>query len=316
MAQPVNKNATKEARALLEYLNSVRGKGILTGLHTQTMAQEELHYIEEVTGKLPALCGFELLAYSPNINYESCGEAALTEVEENKGTLQRAYEWAEKGGIITFTWHWFSPIGGEDKAFYAEHTDFDATKVFEEGSLEREAFYHDMDVMADLLKGFQEKRIPILWRPFHEAEGDWFWWGAQGMDVARRLYREMFHYYTKEKHLDHLIWVWNNPKAEGYVGDEYCDILTADWYPPKHQHTAMKSQCDALLSVAPSKPVAIGEIGTVPAISDMEKAGVDWLWFMMWSKVFVLTEEFNTKEEFRKQFKDAYAITLDKLPRW
>ncbi|MBQ9122839.1 MAG: beta-mannosidase [Lachnospiraceae bacterium] len=314
MIQPVNKNATKEARTLLQYLESIRGNGILTGLHTQTMAQEELYYIQEVTGKLPALCGFELLAYSPNINYASCGEAALTEVEENKGTLQRAYEWAKKGGILTFTWHWFSPIGGEDKAFYAEHTDFDATKVFIEGSPEREAFYHDMDVMADLLKGFQDKNIPILWRPFHEAEGNWFWWGVKGMDVARDLYREMFRYYTQEKHLDHLIWVWNNPKIEGYVGDEYCDIVTADWYPPKHEHTAMKSQCDALSMVSPSKPVAIGEIGTVPAISDMKEAGVDWLWFMMWSKVFVLTEEFNTKEEFRKQFNDTYAITLDKLP--
>ncbi|MBQ7360133.1 MAG: beta-mannosidase [Lachnospiraceae bacterium] len=316
MIQPVNKNATKEARDLLVYLDSIRGNGILTGLHTQTMAQEELHYIEKETGKLPALCGFELLSYSPNINYESCGVDALTEINENKGTLQRAYEWAEKGGILTFTWHWYSPIGGEDKSFYAEHTDFDASKVLEEGTPEREAFFHDMDVMAELLKGFQDKHIPILWRPFHEAEGNWFWWGAHGMDVARKLYQLMFHYYTEVKHLDHLIWVWNNPRLEGYVGDEYCDIVTADWYPPKHQHTAMKKECDALHEVAPTKPVAIGEIGTVPAICDMAEAGADWLWFMMWSKGFVLTEEFNTKEEYRKQFNHSYAITLDKLPRW
>ena len=131
---------------------------------------------------------------------------------------------------------------------------------------------------------------------------------------AKDMLQRMFEYYVNEKHLDHLIWVWNNPKIEGYVGDEYCDIMTADWYPPKHEHTAMKSQCDALSMVSTSKPVAIGEIGTVPAISDMKEAGVDWLWFMMWSKVFVLTEEFNTKEEFRKQFNDTYAITLDKLP--
>ena len=184
MITPVNKNATKEARAVLIYLDSIRGKGIVTGLHTLTMKQEELKYIEKETGKLPALCGFELLSYSPNINWDSCDEVCLKELRENQGTLQRAYEWAQKGGLITFTWHWYSPIGGVDKAFYARNTEFDASKVLEEGTEERKAFYHDMDVMAELLQGFADRHIPILWRPFHEAEGDWFWWSAKGMDVA------------------------------------------------------------------------------------------------------------------------------------
>ena len=178
MITPANKNATKEVRAVLEYLESIRGNGMITGQHTLTMAQEELEYIKQVTGKLPALCGFELLAYSPNINWDSCDEAALKELHENEGTLQRAYEWAEQGGLLTFTWHWYSPIGGVDKAFYSKNTEFDAGKVFEEGSAERAAFYHDMDAMAELLQGFRDKHIPILWRPFHEAEGDWFWWGS------------------------------------------------------------------------------------------------------------------------------------------
>jgi len=63
-----NKNATKEAKALLAYLESIRGKGMLVGQHTQTIEQRELWHIEKMTGKLPALIGFELLAYSPNIN--------------------------------------------------------------------------------------------------------------------------------------------------------------------------------------------------------------------------------------------------------
>ncbi|MGN0507431.1 MAG: glycosyl hydrolase [Lachnospiraceae bacterium] len=314
MIHPVNKNATKEVRAVLEYLESIRGNGILTGQHTQTMAQEELQKIEKVTGKLPALCGFELLSYSPNINLTSCGKEALTEIRENEGTLKMAYEWAEKGGLITFTWHWYSPIGGTDKSFYTKNTDFRAEQVLVDGTPERAAFYHDLDVMAELLKGFQKKQIPILWRPFHEAEGEWFWWGAKGMEVAGELYRLMFRYFTEEKHLDHLIWVWNNPRPEGYVGDAYCDIVTADYYPPEHTHTAMKEQWSSLSKVSPGKPVAIGEIGTIPGISEMKKEKADWLWFMMWSRDFVLTERFTTEEEFRKQYGHPYAITLDRLP--
>ncbi len=315
MVKTANPNAAKEVRAVLDYLESIRGRAIITGLHTLTREQEEVTYIERETGKLPALCGFELLSYSPNINYDSCNEEALKELRENEGTLKQAYEWAEKGGLITFTWHWYSPIGGVDKAFYSRNTDFDAAKVLVEGTPERAAFYHDMDMMAELLRGFADKHIPILWRPFHEAEGDWFWWGAKGMETARQLYRLMFDYYTKEKHLDNLIWVWNNPRPEGYVGDAYCDIVTADFYPPAHQHTSMKEQLESLKSVTTEKPFAIGEIGVIPDLEAAEKEQADWLWFMMWSGVFVLTEEYNTAEVYKKQFQAEYAVTLDKLPK-
>lgn len=315
MPQPVNKNAAPEVRALLNYLESIRGKGILTGQHTLTMEQRELWHIQEMTGKLPALCGFELLAYSPNIREENCDEEALTEIRANRGTLRRAYEWAERGGIVTLTWHWYSPIGGRDKSFYSRNTDFDPAKVLVEGTPERGAFYADMDAMAEHLRGFQKKKIPILWRPFHEAHGDWFWWGKQGHAVARELWRLMFRYYTEVKHLDNLIWVWNSPEPAGYVGDEYCDILSADWYLPPHEHTALTEQYEILRTVSADKPLAIGENGILPGIDAVAREGRDWLWFMTWSGPFVLEERFNTRESYREQYCHPYAITLDKLPK-
>src|SRR5690625_2700018 len=99
--QPCNPNASKEVIHVLNYLHKISGKGIITGQHTKTKAQDELTYIQKVTGKLPGLCGFELLAYSPNINYENSDEACLKEVRENKGTLEEAWAWAEKKGLIT-----------------------------------------------------------------------------------------------------------------------------------------------------------------------------------------------------------------------
>src|SRR5690625_6076485 len=86
-----NPNAIKEVNDVLKYLNEISGDGIITGQHTKTKAQEELTYIHQVTGKLPALCGFELLAYSPNINYENSDDACLKEVNENKNTLEEAW---------------------------------------------------------------------------------------------------------------------------------------------------------------------------------------------------------------------------------
>lgn len=315
MIQPVNPNATPGARALLAYLDSIRFQGILMGQHTLTMEQQELWHIQEMTGKLPALCGFELLAYSPNIREENCDEEALAEIRANRGTLQRAYEWARRGGIVTFTWHWYSPIGGHDKSFYTKNTDFDASRILIEGTPERAAFYRDMDAMAEHLRGFLDQDIPILWRPFHEAHGDWFWWGAKGVQVAKALWRLMYRYYVDVKHLDNLIWVWNSPDPQGYVGDDYCDIISADFYLEPHTHNALSAQYEMLKKVSAKKPMAIGENGILPDIGAISREKRDWLWFMTWSGPFVFGDRFNTEDSYREQYSNPYAITLDKLPK-
>ena len=226
--EPVNRNATPNARRLLQYLSSVGGRGILTGQHTQTVAMEEITQIRKITGKEPALRGFELLGYSPNIRYETGDADCRTEIDENRGTLEQALAFGRSGGIVTFTWHWFSPVGGWDKSFYTKNTDFDPEKVLQEGTPERAAFYHDMDVMAGYLQPFMADDIAVLWRPFHESEGDWFWWGRKGPAVAAKLFRMQYAYFVERYHLDNLLWVWNCPLREGYPGDDVVDILSCD----------------------------------------------------------------------------------------
>lgn len=314
--KPCDSHAMPCVHRLLTYLASIEGRGILTGQHTQSMAQEELHHIEAVTGKRPALLGFELLGYSPNINLDGASEACIVEVEENRGTLERAWEWAHQGGILTFTWHWFSPLGGQDKSFYAEHTTFDASRALIEGTPEYTAFYADMDHMAALLKPFCEADIPILWRPFHECDGKWFWWGAKGMDTARELFRAMFRYFTGHHQLHNLVWVWNNPQPEGYVGDEYCDLISRDFYPPVHVHSAFADYLATLKCVtAVDKGCAIAETGVIPDGDALAEVQSPWLWYMTWSHEFCLTEKFNTFEALRALYQHHWAITLDKLPQ-
>ena len=313
---PCNPDAIKEVKAVLKYLNEIEGRHIITGQHTLTMEQEELVKIQEITGKQPALCGFELLSYSPNIHLETADEECITEVTRNQGTLARAWEWAEKGGLITFTWHWFSPIGGRDKAFYTDKTDFDAEEALKAGTPENIAMCNDLDVMASILQPFCDKHIPILWRPFHEAEGDWFWWGAKGPDVARQLYRFMYRYYTEKHHLNNLIWVWNSPLPEGYVGDEYCDIISRDIYPPAYAYGDFKDNYDELKVITDAeKGAALAENGILPDVETLAATNVPWLWYMTWSGDFVLTEDFNEYEVMKRLYNHEYAITLDKLPR-
>ncbi|MBQ7306658.1 MAG: beta-mannosidase, partial [Clostridia bacterium] len=267
------------------------------------------------TDKQPALLGFELLAYSPNINYWDTDDECLEEVEGNYGTLQNAWEWAAKKGIMTLTWHWFSPLGGRSKAFYARNTEFDASKALVEGTPENRALLSDMDVMAGLLRPFCQAGVPILWRPFHEGDGDWFWWGAKGAETVKGLWRLMFERFTQKHQLNNLIWVWNSPVPECYPGDDVVDIISCDMYPPAHQHTAQLDKLAQVKSITQQPKIAlIGEIGTLPSAEALAQEKAEWVSYMTWCNDFCLTEDFTTNEALREMYEHPWAVTKEKLP--
>ncbi|MBQ8798499.1 MAG: beta-mannosidase [Lachnospiraceae bacterium] len=313
MQETVNQNASKKTKELLAYLCETAGKGIITGQHTQTNPMEEVVYIKEKTGKEPKLRGFELLAYSPNINYNDASEPCLTEIYENRGTLETALKWAkESDGIVTFSFHWYSPVGGRDKSFYAEHTDFDASRILQEGTKEREAFYHDMDVIAEELKKFEEADIPVLWRPFHESDGTWFWWGAKGPEVARELYKLMYDYYTNVHQINNLLWVWNCRLKEGYPGDEYVDVISVDIYLQEYAPTDYRKEyLDLIEATTKNKVAALAEIGYLPDVDMLEASRTPWAYYMTWSKEFCIGEKFNSVENLKKLYVSEYAITAE-----
>lgn len=313
---PSNPNAQECVKKVMKYLSDISGEKIITGQHTQTLEMEELKHIQSVTGKQPALLGFELLSYSPNINYFDTDDECMVEVQENYGTLKRAWEWAEEKGLITFTWHWFSPLYGRSKSFFTRNTDFDADKAVIPGTPENDALISDIDTMAGILRPFCEKQIPILWRPFHEGEGDWFWWGAKGADALIKLYRILYKRFTEVHKLNNLIWVWNAPKPECYPGDDVVDIISRDMYPPAHVHTSQIGHYTELIKITDSpKIVLIGETGTLPSPEAVVSEGAEWVSYMTWSKVFCLTEEFNTNEALCDVYNSPFSVTKEDLPK-
>lgn len=312
MQKTVNPNASERTQKLLNYLSETAGKAIITGQHTQTNPMEEIDYIREKTGKEPLLRGFEMLAYSPNINYADATEPCLTEVYENRGTMETALNWAkETDGIVTLTFHWFSPLGGHDKSFYAKNTDFDAKQILVEGTPERAAFYQDLDVIAAELQKFRDADIPILWRPFHEADGEWFWWGAKGAVVAMKLYRLMFDYFVNAKELDNLLWVWNCPIAEAYPGDDFVDIISVDIYLQKYEKTDYREQYEQLVqATSRNKTAALGEVGYLPDIELLAQSHTPWAYFMTWSKEFCIGEQYNTTDRLKSMYDSSYAVSV------
>lgn len=312
MQHPANIHITTKTYDLLQYLHDNAGRHIITGQHTQTVGMEERTHIHNITGKYPKLLGFELLSYSPNINYNDASQECLDEVYANQHTVNTAIEWHHKtGGIVTLSFHWFSPIGGRDKSFFSRNTDFDASRILMNDTPERWAFYHDMSVIADVLQRFHNNNVPVLWRPFHESEGDWFWWSAKGHIVARDLYRLMFDYYVSNKHLDNLLWVWNSPARDGYPGDAYVDIVSRDMYAAPYTLTDYKDAYDELVAnTSNHKVVAIAETGVIPDVDLLSKTHVPWSYYMTWSGEYCLTEKHNTDDMLKKMYSSDYAIVL------
>lgn len=271
---------------------------------------EEVSYISKITGKTPKLIGFELLSYSPNINYSDASDACLKEIDENRDTLITAMDLAKKSDVIlTMTFHWYSPLGGRDKSFYTQNTDFNAEKVLFDGTPERIAFFHDMDMIAQQLKKFSDENIPILWRPFHESEGKWFWWAAKGPEIACELYKLMFDYYTFHHHLNNLLWVWNCPLAEGYPGDEYVDIISMDIYLPEYAKTDYAKEYNKLISeTTKKKVVALAEVGYIPDIKMLAQSHTPWAYYMTWSKEFCIGEQYNKTTDLKSMYSSDYAI--------
>jgi mannan endo-1,4-beta-mannosidase len=313
-----NPQASPEARTVMRYLAGIHGQRMLTGQHTVAAAGPELAFIEEKTGKLPALRGFDLMSYSHYTETELPTEHKRWEIEVNAGSIEAAIDWYNnRGGLVTFCWHWYSPLGGEDKTFYTWHTNFDLTRALIEGTPEHEALLADMDAGAAALQKLQDANVPVLWRPLHEADGGWFWWGAKGAEPYKKLWRLMYDRYTNHHGLHNLIWVWNAPNPDWYPGGDVIDLSGADIYNAKGNHGPLTFWHDyTSLMTGHSKPVALTENGPILDPDLVIKTRTPWLWNMVWGGGFV-TEGISTSfEMLHKVYNHSYCITLDQLPDW
>ena len=249
-----NPNADNNTKKLYDYINDVYGTAIITGQQESTWMGSpdyEMDYIFENTGKYPAIRGLDFM----NNDFD--------------GVVERSIEWHEKGGIVTICWH-----TGVISSGYQESKDDnpDFSKLLTEGTDEYNEMIESWDKAAVALQELRDAGVPVLWRPFHEFDGGWFWWGKGGAENFIKLWRMMYDRYTNYHGLDNRIWVLGySHKMENvkdwYPGDEYCDIIGADTYDIEIVHKLyrkMKGVTDA------PKPLCLHECGENPTEKDLK----------------------------------------------
>lgn len=285
--EPVNPNATPEARALLKTLCAISGKVTLTGQHNYP--GEVSQYSDRVAataGKYPAVWGSDM-GFS--------GGTSRNSIESRPAMIQEAIRQHAAGSIITLMWHAAPPIAEEPVAFSGTATSVQTTLTEEEwaallrpGTEIHQRWLRQVDAVAEHLKKLREAKIPVLWRPYHEMNGTWFWWGfREGPNGFTALYRMLYDRFVNHHRLDNLLWVWNANAAGGasvrayhryYPGHEYVDILATDIYGGRFT----QKQYDDLLELADGRVIALGEVGAPPS-PEVLQAQPRWAWFMGWA---------------------------------
>ncbi|MBK1879190.1 glycosyl hydrolase [Pelagicoccus mobilis] len=275
---PVDPLASSEAKELLSYLSDRYGRLTLSGQQDIP----ELDIVENLTGVRPAILGGDLMDYSPS-RVEN-GADAQNETEN----LIAQYE---AGMIITVSWHWNAPtdlVESEEypwwRGFYTEGTTFDFVAALDDPEGDNyQLILRDIDTIAIELKKLQEADVPVLWRPLHESDGGWFWWGTKGADNLRRLWVLLYDRLTEHHGIHNLIWVQTIEDLDWYAGDEYVDILGIDSYPddPRDPLTGIWKRF--LDRFDGKKIIALSEFGRVPDIPMMQSLGVWFSYFMSWN---------------------------------
>jgi hypothetical protein len=310
---PVTPNASPEAQALLSYLHNASGNKMLSGQQEGWRGTNELgfelRHIQQITGKLPAILGLDAMSMTAGWQ----GRRA----EGRSPVVSNAIDWySNRNGIVTFCWHWNAPVG--KRAFYTKETDFDAARAVIPGTPEYEGVLRDLDVVAEQLKLLQAAHVPVLWRPLHEANGRWFWWGAAGPEACKKLWWLMFDRFTGQHGLTNLIWVFSPGAsidlADWYPGDAYVDIIGQDHYPMDGNHGAAKEIYEELVALGGgTKLVGMSENGPIPAPAAVAKESVGWLFFITWAGKELTN--FNSPEQLKEYYHHPRVANLADLPK-
>jgi mannan endo-1,4-beta-mannosidase len=310
--KPVTPSASREAKALLSFLVDNYGKHILSG-QQHGKQTKDLEVIKSKTGKYPAVGGFDLIGYSPS--------QAIYGVKTNE--VDEAIKWSKKGGIVTFCWHWNAPahLLNNKKykwwsGFYTKATTFNLEQALENtGSKEYKLLLRDIDAIAAQLLKLQKARVPVLFRPLHEADGGWFWWGSKGPEPCKKLYRIMFDRLTKKHKLNNLIWVWNSSRKEWYPGDECVDIISCNIYGPSRNYAPNSNYYQDLATLTKNqKLIALAENGSIPDPDRLRDSGTFWSWFCTWCGEFASDAKYTDPGQLKKVYNHEYVLTLDELP--
>lgn len=310
-------NAALPALKVYKFLRDNYGLKTISGtMANVSFNTNEAQWVNKHTGHWPAMnC----------IDFIHMGEDFA-----NYSDMTAMQDWYDNNGIVLACWHWRVPVaqGSEVRDFYAKNNTFNPANALIAGTWENAFIEADILNLVQVLQQFKEANIPVIWRPFHEAAGGWFWWGTGGGETYAKLWKWMFIKLVMEHKLNNLIWVWTTEGNDDdwYPGDAYVDIIGRDIY-NEATASAIAAEFSAIQNRFPNRIITLSECGSVATINNQWQAGARWSWFMPWydsgrTRSVVSNEFSGTNHQhanitwWNAAFSNRYVLTRDDMPQW
>jgi len=291
--KPATPNASPEAKALLQFLYTLSGNHTLTGQHNFRLAGDKnSKFAAGYSGKTPVIWGTDF-------GFAKAGDKDSYLLREE--LVQQAEQEYKAGAIVALCWHavpptanepvTFQPLPGADTAALASVqgrlTDQQFQDILTPGTALYNKWMAQVDTIAFYLKQLQAAHVPVLWRPYHEMNGSWFWWGGRtGKYSTQALYRQIFDRLVNYHKLNNLVWVWSVDRPgkpemafdKYYPGNKYLDILALDVYGSDFK----QDYYDGLNALSKGKLLTLAEVGNPPTAEILNKQP-RWSYWMIWA---------------------------------
>lgn len=343
----VDAKATKETQALFANLRQMAGKGLMFG-HQETMAygvnwqgDKDRSDIKDVTGSFPAVYGWDVSGIgTKSVNIDGVSFDAM---------VKWSQEAFKRGGVFTFSWHMDNPASGGN-AWDTTKSNVAVASILPNGN-KHDFYKKNLDAVAEYFNKFKvgNKYVPLIFRPFHEHTGKWFWWGDPNCtpDEFKALWKFTVEYLRDVKGLHHLLYSYSTDKFRDkdhymkfYPGDAYVDIFALDDYcrmPPESADAEWKGMTERLrmmveLAEERNKPAAFSETGheSVPIPNWwtevlLKKIEADPIasritWVLVWRNAnkkhhYAPYLGHPSAEDFKKFKSSEYVLFEDELPK-
>ncbi|MBQ8207822.1 MAG: hypothetical protein IJZ89_03705 [Clostridia bacterium] len=255
--------------------------------------RDAIKSFEGATGENPGIIGIEMQVFGMGI-------FANTERHQISRIICDIVDYVADGGIVTFSAHWENPSGNypDEDNLYRGVLGYDNTRsgyeqaftdLLTPGTEYNTKWMEEIDREVEFFLALQDNNVPAIWRPLHEANGNWFWFCTTqaGNTLDASYIKNIWYYiydYFAEKGIENLLWCYapspssnvddnlGNSKMSTtylYPGDEYCDIVGVDWY-TEGELEIMESDSYLRLVDSSKKIGAITEFGPSGAAANEE----------------------------------------------
>ncbi len=299
----------------LNFLYSISGTKTVAGIHNREPNSNPKLWTDSITrlsGKTPGLWSGDFL-FSKN------------DVDERWKMIHEAEAAWNKGSLVNLMWHCCSPVHSEpcrwnDQGVLDKLSDAEWLSLITDGEPLNLVWKKRLDEIVVYLKYLEDKKVEVLFRPFHEMNQTVFWWGGRkGSNGTPKLYQITHDYLTKTKELKNLVWIWDLQDfaslgadlTDYNPGNEYWDLIAMDMYGSDKTNYSIEKY-NAIVKTAAGKPIAIGECQLLPTSEEL-RAQPKWTFFMSWAE---LTVKHNTIMQISGLYDDAGVVTLDRMPGW